>query len=76
MIRFTFLQFIVGSETTSTMLLWTMLYLLHHEDAQAMVHGEIEKVGQDTGQESHRNKRNEAKKQNALENHFASYTPR
>ena len=37
-------QFIVGSETTSTTLLWTMLYLLHHEDVQARVHWEIEKV--------------------------------
>ena len=41
-------QFIVGSETTSTTLLWTMLYLLHHEDVQARVHWEIEKVGQKT----------------------------
>ena len=35
----------MGSETTSTTLLWTMLYLLHHEDVQARVHWEIDKVG-------------------------------
>jgi cytochrome P450 len=36
--------FVVGTETTSSALLWIVLYLLHHEDIQARIHYEIEKV--------------------------------
>merc|ERR1712241_982065 len=36
--------FIAGMETTSSALLWTFLYLLHHPDIQAKVHDEIDKI--------------------------------
>ena len=36
--------FIAGMETTSSALLWTFLYLLHHPDIQAKVHDEIDQV--------------------------------
>ena len=36
--------FIAGMETTSTSLLWTFLYLLHHPDIKSTVHQEIDKV--------------------------------
>ena len=36
--------FIAGMETTSTSLLWTFLYLLHHPDVKHRVHDELDKV--------------------------------
>jgi cytochrome P450 len=36
--------FIAGMETTSTTLLWTFLYLLHHPDVKTKVHEEIDNV--------------------------------
>ena len=36
--------FIAGMETTSSALLWTFLYMLHHPDIQAKVHDEIDQV--------------------------------
>ena len=36
--------FIAGMETTSTTLLWTFLYLLHHPEMKEKVHSEIDKV--------------------------------
>ncbi len=36
--------FIAGMETTSSALLWTFLYMLHHQDIQAKVHAEIDQV--------------------------------
>ena len=40
--------FLAGMETTSSALLWTILYLLHHPDIQTRVHEELDRVvGQD-----------------------------
>ena len=36
--------FIAGMETTSSALLWTFLYMLHHPDIQSKVHDEIDQV--------------------------------
>ena len=36
--------FLAGMETTSTSLLWTFLYLLHHPDIKRKVHQELDKV--------------------------------
>ena len=36
--------FIAGMETTSSALLWTFLYMLHHPVIQAKVHDEIDQV--------------------------------
>ena len=36
--------FLAGMETTSTSLLWTFLYLLHHPDIKRTVHQEIDRV--------------------------------
>lgn len=36
--------FIAGMETTSSALLWTILFMLHHPDIQAKVHAEIDQV--------------------------------
>ena len=36
--------FIAGMETTSTSLLWTFLYLLHHPDIKQRIHEEIDQV--------------------------------
>lgn len=36
--------FIAGMETTTTSLLWTILYLMHHPDIQKQVHEELDKV--------------------------------
>jgi len=36
--------FIAGMETTSTTLLWTFLYLLHHPDIKEKVYQEIDQV--------------------------------
>ena len=36
--------FIAGMETTSTSLLWTFLYLLHHPDVKLRIHDELDKV--------------------------------
>ena len=36
--------FIAGTETTSTSLVWTFLYLLHHPDVKQRLHNEIEEV--------------------------------
>ena len=36
--------FLAGMETTSTSLLWTFLYLLHHPDIKNNVHEEIDRV--------------------------------
>ena len=37
-------MFIAGMETTSSSLLWTFLYMVHHQDIQAKVHAELDKV--------------------------------
>jgi len=36
--------FIAGQDTTSSSILWTFLYLLHHPKAQAKVHEELDEV--------------------------------
>ena len=36
--------FIAGMETTSTSLLWTFFYLLHHPDIKTKIHEELDKV--------------------------------
>ena len=36
--------FLAGMETTSTSLLWTFLYLLHHPDVKMNIHKELDKV--------------------------------
>ena len=36
--------FLAGMETTSSALLWTFLYLLHHPDIQQRVHDELDRV--------------------------------
>ena len=36
--------FIAGMETTSSALLWTILYMLHYPEIQARVHAEIDEV--------------------------------
>merc|ERR1712226_642173 len=36
--------FLAGMETTSTSLLWTFLYLLHHPDVKVNIHKELDKV--------------------------------
>ncbi|BFZ12387.1 hypothetical protein BsWGS_15427 [Bradybaena similaris] len=36
--------FIAGSETTSTTMLWFMLYMIHHQDVQKKIFKEIEEV--------------------------------
>ena len=38
--------FIAGMETTSSALLWTILYLLHHPEVQEKCHAELDKVSQ------------------------------
>ena len=36
--------FIAGMETTSSSLLWTFFYLLHHPEVQKRVHQELDEV--------------------------------
>ena len=36
--------FLAGMETTSSSLLWTFLYLLHHPEIQSRVHDELDRV--------------------------------
>jgi cytochrome P450 len=36
--------FLAGMETTSTSLIWTFLFLLHHPEVQAKLHQELDKV--------------------------------
>jgi cytochrome P450 len=36
--------FLAGMETTSTSLMWTFLYLVHHPDIQEKVHKELDEV--------------------------------
>lgn len=36
--------FVAGMETTSTSLMWTFLYLIHHQDVQKRVHQELDEV--------------------------------
>ena len=36
--------FIAGMETTSSSLMWTFLYLIHHPDVQQKVHEELDRV--------------------------------
>ena len=36
--------FLAGMETTSTSLLWTFLYLLHHPDIKEKIHQELDAV--------------------------------
>ena len=35
-------MFLAGMETTSSSLLWTFLYLLHHPEVQSKVHQELD----------------------------------
>jgi len=37
-------MFMAGMETTSTSLIWTYLYLVHHPDKQKRVHEELDAV--------------------------------
>ena len=39
--------FLAGMETTSTSLLWTFLYLLHHPDIKEKIHQELDTVSID-----------------------------
>ena len=36
--------FLAGMETTSSSLMWTFLFLLHHPEVQVKVHEELDKV--------------------------------
>jgi hypothetical protein len=36
--------FFAGMETTSSSLLWTFLYMIHHPDIQQKVHQELDEV--------------------------------
>ena len=36
--------FVAGQDTTSSTILWTLLYLLHHPEVQAKVHQELDEV--------------------------------
>lgn len=36
--------FLTGAETTSSSLLWAILFLLHHPEVQGKVHAEIDEV--------------------------------
>jgi cytochrome P450 len=36
--------FLAGMETTSSSLLWTFLFLLHHPDVQKKIHQELDEV--------------------------------
>ena len=38
--------FVAGMETTSSAILWTILYLVHHPEIQAKVHKELNEVKQ------------------------------
>ena len=37
-------MFLAGMETTSSSLLWTFLFLLHHPEVQSKVHQELDEV--------------------------------
>jgi len=41
--------FIAGQDTTSSSILWTFLYLLHHPDVQTKVHQELDEVSYPVG---------------------------
>ena len=36
--------FLAGQDTTSTSILWTFLYLLHHPEVQSQIHSELDEV--------------------------------
>ena len=36
--------FLAGMETTSSSLMWTFLYMIHHPDIQKRVHQELDEV--------------------------------
>ena len=36
--------FLAGMETTSTSLMWTFLYMIHHPDIQTKIHQELDEV--------------------------------
>ena len=36
--------FLAGMETTSTSLMWTFLYMIHHPDIQTNIHQELDEV--------------------------------
>ena len=40
--------FLAGMETTSSSLMWTFLYLLHHPEIQEKVHQELDEVNKNT----------------------------